>query len=130
MFGFDERETTFIYPRYKSEFAFDKTINLLYVEENEKFHYILIKDLESLIRKKTKYDKSQASCQNCLRRFSSVALLVKHCNWGFCYNNNKQIETMPEGSVLKFNMNNFKYRQPNTLTVYAGTINYFYGKDD
>lgn len=101
---------------YKSDFGFEKTVNLMYLENKEKFHYILIQCLTSFLKTKTKQDKVLPTCQNCFRRFSTTNLLAKH--WLACFSENRQYESMPEDISMKFK--NYRYRQPNIFTVYAG----------
>lgn len=117
MFGYDEAEQTNIYRLYESDFKFDRTVNLLYLEKDLKIHYILIQSLKSFMRTKTRHNKTMTMCDNCLRRFSSANVYIKHLR--ACYSENKQFESMPEDPKFKFK--NYIYRQPNILTTYAGT---------
>jgi len=62
-------------------------INLLLIAENDKKHYVWIKDFSRLVSSGvSKHGHTMHYCYNCLCHFSTEALLIKHMESG-CYNN-------------------------------------------
>ena len=116
VFGYDESEkNTHIFPRYVSEFDFDKTVNLLLISNEMRSHYILIKDLDALLRDRTKHHGGMKFCLRCLQCFSTKVLLESHIK--MCSRKKIQKTVMPTDTLLKFS--NYKYKEPNTITIYA-----------
>ena len=115
VFGYDEKEKyTHIFPRYVSDFDFNTTVNLLLISNGVQSHYILIKSLNSLLQNKTKHLGSQF-CERCLQSFSTKHLLASHKE--LCSKKQIQKTIMPTDPTLNFI--NFKYMEPNTVTIYA-----------
>ena len=103
-------------PYYLSKFKNNCIVNLLYLEEGKKSHYVLIKSLAGLLKSKTKYNKKHLVCNNCLQRFWSLKKYGRHRQ--ACFSETGQVTVMPEDDVLKFK--NYQYRFPNVATIYAG----------
>ena len=85
VYGYDEDPekpkeqilNTGIFPRYISPYNYEKTINLLFISNEYKQHYVLIKSLDGLIRNKNKNPYTK-HCERCLQGFSRKYLLDKH----------------------------------------------------
>ncbi len=84
----------------------------------DKPHYILIQKLETLLKSKTKYGKKQLVCPICYAQTRSLKLFQKHML--MCESGTDQTVEMPTDNILNFK--NFRYRQPNAITVYLGKI--------
>lgn len=116
VYGYDTTRTTMVSPLYRSKFKSSRIVNLLYLKDGERFHYVLIQNLPSLLKTKTKHNNTLPMCIICLQHFSSTRVLLKH--WLACSSEDGQFESMPNETIIKFK--NWKYRQPNILTTYAG----------
>jgi hypothetical protein len=116
IYAYDEKEKCGIYPYQTSKKNYRKTVNLLILSEGEIFHYVLIRSLRNVLKKKTEYNKSEPTCSKCFRRFTKERLLWKHRQ--SCKNDVCQTEEMPTDEILCFK--NFQHRQPNLVNVYAG----------
>ena len=93
-------------------------MNLLSITEDEKRHYVLIKDFNKFMYNQSKHKERKHFCMYCLQCFSSESILAKHTNNCLTING-KQAIKMPkkDDSVLKFN--NFHKQQPVTFVIYA-----------
>lgn len=116
-FGFDKSLNTGIFPCYISNSTLKNVINLLLInDEGGKKHYVLIKDLDTLLRLKTKHRKGMKFCYRCLQGFTTQRGLDDHerdCN-KFPV---KKIITPNEGEVLKFE--NYKALLNYEIVIYA-----------
>ena len=124
MFKYDDRFSSKVYPYYKTKVKYQKLVNLMYIEHNGKFHYILIKSLESLFNARTNYKKKQPTCPECFQRFRSIQRFVRHMK--ACMSETGQIMIMPnDDETVKFK--NFQYRYPNVATIcHVLTLNWFH----
>ena len=75
MFGY---ENELVYPIFISKQTFEDSIDLLHLIENDKSHYVYIKDFNIFIFHKTKNKNKKWSCKSCLQCFSSKNLFIKH----------------------------------------------------
>lgn len=75
VFGNENKQ---FYPIYVSEECNEEVLNLLLITENEKKHYFLIKDLNSLMYNKTKREHRKYFCMHCLQCFSAKEILPRH----------------------------------------------------
>ena len=117
VYGFDsEEKITNIYPLYISPAIYETSVHLLLITKNEQRHYILIKSIDAFLKIKTKYNKKRPTCIKCLQSFATKKVLENH--WRSCSSESCQTTKMPEDLEMKFR--NFKYRQPNAITIYAG----------
>ena len=67
-----------IFPVYLSNQNIKDSIDLLLLIDNDKLHYVYIKDFNRFIFHKTKNNNEKLFSKSCLQCFSSVNLLVKH----------------------------------------------------
>ena len=81
-----------------------RRINLMLIEEGDKFHYTYIKDFNKLLYNQSKHEHRKFFCENCLTGYSTKEFLENHkkdCN-AVC-KNSIRIEMPEEGkNVLKF----------------------------
>ena len=74
--------------------------HLLLLGNEETQHYILIKSLNVLLRKRTKYGKAMNHCSRCLHGFATRISLESHLE--MCREFKVQRTTMPTKPSLKF----------------------------
>ena len=111
-----EREQPF--PIHISKEKFEDQMNLLLITEDEKKHYVLIKDFNAFMYNQTKHKKKKHFCMFCLQCFSSESILVKHTNNCLTINGAQAINMPKQGNnILKFN--NFHKQLPVPFVIYA-----------
>ena len=74
MFGYENR---LVFPIYISGQKFKELMDLLLLTENDKSHYVYIKDLNRSMFHKTKNKNKKWFCKSCLKCFSSENVLIK-----------------------------------------------------
>ncbi|XP_059221314.1 uncharacterized protein LOC131995971 isoform X1 [Stomoxys calcitrans] len=113
VFGLEDAKI--IGPYYFTEAEKSTHINLLLIEEDDKFHYIWIKNISRLLRSSITKNKNRIHfCNTCLTHVSSSSRLEKHkreCK--------KMVTTMPsdKDKILKFK--NFKHKLDIPFSIYA-----------
>ena len=75
MFGYENK---LVFPVYISDQTFKSSIDLLLLINDDKFHYVYIKDFNTFMFHKTKNKNKKWFSKSCLQCFSSVNVLVKH----------------------------------------------------
>ena len=88
-------------------------MDLLLLIDNEKSHYVYIKDFNCSIKQKNKDEKW--FCKSCLQRFSSENALIKHKEICLSINGKKPVKL--EKGIIKFE-NHFK-QIPVPFKIYA-----------
>ena len=113
VFGFEN----LVYPLRISDANHKKCVNLLLINENEKKHYCIIKDMSRLLSsQKSKNEHKKFFCLRCLNGFGSQTLLDSHEE--LCRENEVVRIKMPkEGSFVKFRNNYKKMDMP--FVIYA-----------
>ena len=76
-------------------------MDLLYIEEGKKSHYVLIQDFDRLMNTFNKHKKKHF-CKRCLHCFSRKDLLEKHSPDCFALNGTQKIELPAPGSKVYF----------------------------
>ena len=98
-------ENSLIYPVHISKPKFEDYIDLLLINDENKSHYVYIKDFNKFMFNKTKHKNKKHFCRYCLQCFSSERVLVEHKKT--CLEiNGKQTVKLRSGSI-KFK-NHFK----------------------
>ena len=69
-FGYENR----VFPLYLSKKSNEQVLNVLLIWNEEKFHYVFIKDFNRLMYSKTKYKDRKHFCMSCYR----ILLLNKY----------------------------------------------------
>ena len=96
-----------VFQIYISDQKFKDSIDLLLLINNNKSHYVYIKDFDKFMFHKTKNKNKKWFCKSCLQCFSSENVLIKHKE--NCLSiNGKQSVKLEEG-IIKFK-NYFKYQ--------------------
>ena len=71
-------ENRLVFPIYISDQKFENSIDLLLVIDENKSHYVYIKDIDGYKFHKTKNKSKTYSCKSCLQCFSSKNMLAEH----------------------------------------------------
>ena len=115
VFGYENGQP---FPIHISKEAFKDQMNLLLITKDEKKHYILIKDFNSLMYNQTKHKNKKHFCMYCLQCFSSEIILAKHTNNCLTINGAQAINIPKQGeNILKFN--NFYKQLPVPFIIYT-----------
>ena len=75
MFGYENR---LVFPILVSDQKFENSKNLLLIVDDDKSHYVCIKDFDRFMFHKTKNKNKKYFCKSCLQCFSSKNVLTKH----------------------------------------------------
>ena len=75
VFGYENKQ---FYPSYISKQHNEDVLNLLLMAKDEKKHYVLIKESDSLMFNKTKHKNKKRFCMHCLQRFSIDEIMSNH----------------------------------------------------
>ena len=75
VFGY---ENGLVFPIYVSDQKFEDSMDLLLLIDNDKSHYVYIKDFNRFMFQKTKNKNKTSFCRSCLQCFSSKNVLIKH----------------------------------------------------
>ena len=67
-----------VFPIYVSDQKFKDSMDLLLLIDDDKSHYVYIKDFNTFMSHKTKSKNKKWFCKSCLQRFSSENVLIKH----------------------------------------------------
>ena len=106
------------FPIHISKEMFKDQMNLLLVTEDEKKHYVLIKDFNAFMYNQTKHKNKKHFCMYCLQCFSSERILANHINNCLTINGAQAINMPKQGeNILKFN--NFHKQLPVSFVIYA-----------
>ena len=90
--------SSFIYPIHTSKEKYKDHIEVLYIEEGEKSHYVYIKNFNRLMNTFTNHKETKHFCMRCLHCFSREDLLEKHSPDCFALNGTQKID-MPANSA-------------------------------
>ena len=71
-------ENKLVFPVYTSDQKFENSVDLLLVIDENKSHYVYIKDIDGYKFHKTKNKSKTYSCKSCLQCFSSKNMLAEH----------------------------------------------------
>ena len=75
MFGYENK---LVFPVYISGQTFKSSIDLLLLINDDKSHYVYIKDVNTFMFHKTKNKNKKWFCKSCLQCFKSENVLIKH----------------------------------------------------
>ena len=67
-----------VFPIYVSDQKFEDSMDLLLLIDNDKSHYVYIKDFDRSIFHKTKNKNKKWFCKSCAQCFSNENELIKH----------------------------------------------------
>ena len=75
MFGYENK---LVFPIYVSDQKFEDSMDLLLLIDNDKSHYVYIKDFNRFMFHKTKNKNKKWFRKSCLQCFGSESVLIKH----------------------------------------------------
>ena len=105
--GLEEDNKT-IYPLRITKVFRPTHINLLLIQQNNNWHYCLIRDFSKLMFDSTKYKGKQYWCYLCLQRFTTKNILDSHTR--FCSQFAPQRVEMSKKKYLKFTNHKFQLK--------------------
>ena len=71
-------ENGLVFPIYVSDKKFNDSMDLLLLNDDDKSHYMYIKDFDRFMFHKTKNKNKKWFCRSCLQCFRSESVLIKH----------------------------------------------------
>ena len=114
MFGYENEQ---FYPIHVSKQKNEKVLNLLLITEEEKQHYVLIKDFYRMMYNKTKHRERKHFCMHCPQCFSTEEILAKHKSNCMVINGEQALRMPKEGSKVQFQ--NYYKQLPVPFVIYA-----------
>ena len=115
VFGYEKGQP---FPIHISKETFEDQMNLLLITEDEKKHYLLIKDFNAFMFNQTKHKERKHFCMFCLQCFSFERILANHVNNCLTVNGAQAINMPKQGeNIPKFN--NFHKQLPVPFVIYA-----------
>ena len=112
MFGYENR---LIFPIYIFDQKFKDSMDLLLLIDNDKSHYVCIKDFDRFMFHKTKSKNKNWFRKSCLQCFSSENVLIKHKE--NCLRINGKQSVKLEKGIIKFD--NYFKQIPVPFKTYA-----------
>ena len=112
MFSFENK---LIFPVYISNQTFKSSIDLLLLINDDKSHYVYIKDFNTFIFYKTKNLNKKLFCKSCLQCFTSGNVLIKHEKVCLSINGQQPINLV-KGSI---EFKNYSKQLPVPFKIYA-----------
>ena len=111
MFGYENKNR---FPLYYSRKVTEKTLDLLLISEEEKQHYVWIKDFNRFMFNQNKHQHRQHFCRYYLQCFTSEEILNKHTSNCILVNGEQAVRMPKIGSSVQFK--NFHKQLPAFLT--------------
>ena len=103
------------FPIYVSDQAFEDSIDLLLLNDDDKSHYVYIKDFDRFMFHKTKNKNKKWFCRSCLQCFSSESVLIKHKENCLSINGKQSVKL--EKGIIEFE--NYFKQIPVPFKIYA-----------
>ena len=104
-----------VFPIYVLGQKFEDAMDLLLLIDDDKSHYVYIKDLNRFMFHKTKNKNKKWFCRNCLRCFSSENVLIKHKENCLSINGVQSVK-LEEGTI---EFENYLKQIPVPFKIYA-----------
>ena len=98
-----------------SDQKFEDCMGLLLLIDNDKSHYVYIKDFDRFMFHKTKNKNKKWFCRSCLQCFSSESVLIKHKENCLSINGKQSVKL--EKGIIKFE--NYFKQIPVPFKIYA-----------
>ena len=108
-------ENEMVFPIYVSDKKFEDSMDLLLLIDDNKSHYVYIKDFNTFMFHKTKNKNKKWFCKSCLQYFSSENVLTKHKE--NCLSINSVQSVNVEKGIIKFE--NYFKQLPVPFKIYA-----------
>ena len=108
-------ENEMVFPIYVSDQKFKDSMDLLLLIDDDKSHYVYIKDFDRFMFHKTKNKNKKWFCRSCLQCFSSESVLIKHKENCLSINGKQSVKL--EKGIIKFE--NYFKQIPVPFKIYA-----------
>ena len=112
MFGYEDE---LVYPIFICKQKFKDSMDLLLLIEDDKSHYVYIKDFNTFMFLKTKNKNKKWFCKSCLQCFSSKNVLIKHKEDCLSIHGVQSVNV--EEGIIKYE--NYSKQLPVPLKIYA-----------
>ena len=112
MFGY---ENELVGPIFISKQTFEDSIDLLHLIQNDKSHYLYIKDFNTFMFHKIKNKNKKWFCKSCLQCFSDEKVLIKHKEDCLSINGKQSVNL--EKGITEFE--NYLKQLPVSFKIYA-----------
>ena len=97
VFGY---ENGLVFPIYVSDQKFEDSMDLLLLIDDDKSHYVYIKDFDRFMFHKAKNKNKKWFCRSCLQCFSRESVLIKHKE--NCLSINDKLSVKLEKGIIEF----------------------------
>ena len=97
VFGYENK---LVFPIYVSDQKFEDSMDLLLLIDDDKSHYVYIKDFDRFMFHKTKNKNKKWFCRSCLQCFSRESVLIKHKE--DCMSINGKQSVILEKGIIEF----------------------------
>ena len=114
LFGYEEKQK---FPIHISKEKYEDHMELLLITEDEKKHFVLIKDFNKFMYKQTKHEHKKYFCMYCLQCFSREDVLNEHKNNCILINGKQSINMPKKGDKVVFK--NHHKQLPVPFVIYA-----------
>ena len=108
-------EDEMVFPIYVFDQKFGNSMDLLLLINDNKSHYVYIKDFNTFMFYKTKIKNKKWFCRSCLRCFSCESVLIKHKKDCLSINGKQSVNL--EKGIIKFE--NYFKQLPVPFKIYA-----------
>ena len=108
-------ENKMVFPIYVSDKRFKDSVDLLLLIDDNKIHYVYIKDFNTFMFHKTKNKNKKWFCKSCLQCFSSENVLIKHKEDCLSINGKQSVNL--EKGIIEFE--NYFKQLPVPFKIYA-----------
>ena len=112
VFGYENK---LVFSIYVSDEKFGDSMDLLLVIDDDKSHYVYIKDFDRFMFHKTKNKNKKWFCRSCLQCFSSKSVLKKHKENCLSINGKQSVKL--EKEIIEFE--NYFKQIPVPFKIYA-----------
>ena len=104
-----------VFPLYLSKKSNKQELNVLLISNEEKSHYVFIKDFNRLMYSKTKHKDRKHFCMSCLQNFTTKEILNSHRERCLLINDTQAVKYAT--GTIKFK--NFNKQIPTPFKIYA-----------
>ena len=111
VFGYENR----VFSLYVSKKSNEQVLNVLLISNEEKSHYVFIKDFNRLMYSKTKHKDRKHFCMSCLQNFTTKEILNNYRKQYLLINETQAVKY--ETGTIKFK--NFNKEIPIPFKIYA-----------
>ena len=108
-------ENGLVFRIYVSNQKFEDSMDLLLLTDDDKSHYVYIKDFDRFMFHKTKNKNKKWFCRSCLQCFSSESVLIKHKENCLSINGKQSVKL--EKGIIEFE--NYFKQIPVPFKIYA-----------